>query len=75
MIVRTQSKLNDTEKSICGEFHQGENTTKNTTGCGDQAAVKFTSSCGGFYYKVVVELWWSCGGVVVKMWCRCGDFQ
>ena len=53
-----------TEKSICGEFHQGENTTKNTTGCGDQAVVKFMSSCGGFYYKVVV----SCGEGVVQMW-------
>ena len=31
-----------TEKSTCGEFHQGENTTRNTTSCGDQAVVKFT---------------------------------
>ena len=24
----------DTERKVCGEFRQGENTTKNTTGCG-----------------------------------------
>ena len=51
-----------TVKSKCGEFHQGENTTRNTTGCGDSQVVKFTRCYGGF----VVELWWSCGDGVAN---------
>jgi len=45
-----------TEQKVCGEFRQGENTTKNTTGCG-------VLMCGEIHNK----LWWDRGGYQYKV--------
>ena len=67
-----------TERKVCGEFRQGENTTKNTTGCGVlmcgeihnklwwvswQLVVSFTTTCGEFHDN----LWWDRGGYQYKV--------